>query len=74
LGAWLCLPLKVALFFLFIYIYINLFPIETIIGNASKGGKANRKPRKPYHPIVTEIYTKQSTNEENSSLIMNRIL
>jgi hypothetical protein len=43
--------------------------METTIRNASKGGKPDRKP---YHPYL-EIHTKQSTNEENSSLFMNSI-
>jgi hypothetical protein len=42
-----------------------------IIRNASKGGKPNRKP---YHLMVSEIYTKQSTYEENSSLFINSVL
>ncbi len=47
----LCLPLKVALFFVllvFIYTKVHIFPIETIIRNALKGGKPNRKPYHPY--------------------------
>jgi hypothetical protein len=40
--------------------------------NALRGGKPDRKP---YHaPVVSEIQTKQSINEENSSLFMNSIL
>jgi hypothetical protein len=42
---------EVALFFLFlliIYIKIHVFPRETIIRNASKGGKPNRKQYLPY--------------------------
>ncbi len=46
----LCLLLKAALFFsyysLFLYKYI-LYQIETIIRNALKGGKPNRKPSHP---------------------------
>ncbi len=42
-----------------------------IIRNASKGGKPNRKP---YHLMVSEIYTKQSNYEENSSLFINSVL
>jgi hypothetical protein len=47
----LCLPLKVALFFLlfhFFYMQIHIFPIETIIINALKGRKPDRKPYHPY--------------------------
>jgi hypothetical protein len=62
--------LKVALFFLLIlFIYIS---IETLIRNASKRGKPNGKP---YHPYgFRNLYSKQSINEENSSLFMNSIL
>jgi hypothetical protein len=62
----LCLPLKVALFFillLFIYKKINLFPIETIIINASKGGNLKENHTTPGFRNPK----KQSTNEENSS-------
>jgi hypothetical protein len=51
LGIVYIISLKVALFFLllrFIYMCIHLFPIETIIRNASKGGKPDRKPYHPY--------------------------
>jgi hypothetical protein len=41
-----------SLIFLLFYIKRHLFPIETIIRNASKGGKPNRKP---YHPYGSEI-------------------
>jgi hypothetical protein len=34
---------------------MHLFPIETTIINASKGGKPDRKP---YHPMVSYIHTK----------------
>jgi hypothetical protein len=42
----LCIPLKVAMFFLllvFIYIKVYFFPIETIIRNATKGGNLTEK-------------------------------
>jgi hypothetical protein len=52
------LPLKVALFFLLLLV-MHTFPIETLIRNAAKGGKIDRKPY-PYG----FIYTIQSTNEE----------
>ncbi len=55
-----------------LYFYINkIFPIETIIKNAKKGGKTDRKPYHPY--MVSEKYTKKSIDEENSSLFMNSI-
>ena len=45
--------------------YINTsFHIETTIRNALKGGK----PENHTTPMVSEIHTKQSINEENSSL------
>jgi hypothetical protein len=44
--------------------------METIIRNAPKG----RKPNIHTIPMVSEIYTKESINEENSSFFMNSIL
>jgi hypothetical protein len=43
----------------------HLFPIETTIRNASKGANPDRKTT----PMVSEIKTKQSTNEENLSIV-----
>jgi hypothetical protein len=45
---------------------IHLFPIETRIRNASKGGKPDRKPYTT--PMASKFHTKQSSNEENSKL------
>ncbi len=70
----LCLPLKVALFFLLLnlFLYIkHMFPIETIFINAIKGGNLAENHTTP---MVSEIYTKLSINEENSSLSMKSIL
>ncbi len=71
----LCLPLKKHfLSRIKLYLYINtvqLIPRETIIRKAWKGGKPNRN-NITYK--VSEIYTKQSIKEENSSLFMNNIL
>jgi hypothetical protein len=72
---YLCLHLKITLFNLpklYIYIKYIFSPYKTIIRNALKRGKPNRKP---YHlAMVSEIYTKKSTNEKNSSLFMKSIL
>jgi hypothetical protein len=46
---------------------MHLFPIETTIRNASIGEKRDRNHTTP---VVSEIHTKQSNNEENSSLFM----
>jgi hypothetical protein len=71
----LCLPLKVALLFLLILFitYKYTFSIETLIRNASKGGKPNRKPYHPYG-FINLYKTLQSINEENLSLLMKSIL
>jgi hypothetical protein len=55
-----------------LYLYINaFFPIETIIGSASKEENLTENHTTP---TVSEIYVKKSINEENSSLFMNSIL
>jgi hypothetical protein len=66
--------LEVAVFFFllhFIYKSIHLIPQETIIRNAWKGGKPNRKL---FHPYGFRNPTKQSISEETSRLFMNSTL
>ncbi len=56
---------------LFVNKYICFLYVETIIRNASKGGKSDRKI---YHPWFQNFIQTQTTNEENSSLYINSIL
>jgi hypothetical protein len=79
-GAWLCLHYlfvtfenSIGLSLITLHFYKKtFFPIETTIRNALKGGKPDRKPYTT--PMVSEIHTKQSANEENSSLFRDSIL
>ncbi len=72
----LCIPLKVALFFLllvFIYIKVYIFPIETIMRNATKGGNLTEKAIQNNQSMMKTrswiaFCRKTKTNVEISSL------
>jgi hypothetical protein len=61
---------SIALSLITLYFCIkHTFPMETILRNAPKGGKPDRKP---YHPYGLRNPYK-IINEENSSLFLNSI-
>jgi hypothetical protein len=74
LTLFLCLPLKVALFFLFLLLFIYNYIFSPQKQNLEMHRKEESLTENNATLMVSEIYTKISINDENSSLFKNSIL